>query len=201
MDAGGTAREYVTQVKDGREWRIGSSADVAWIESAITSGLEITAAIPPVFAAYGTLVLVDSEEGVWLSHEQAVVALLEAASGPQPWWLGYLDHSVGADVVFDDAPRIKLYAGWDYVLVRAGPEQALSWRASDESPAWKAALPDLIFPADQSWLLSTLWDDEWSCIGGSEALIASFVNDLALGAWTRRVALGEDVTPPGHVAR
>lgn len=100
--------------------------------------------------------------------------------------------------MFYDAPTVKLYAGWDYVLVQAGPEEAVSW--IEGQLAWKWALPDLIFPADHSWLLSTLWDDEWSCIGGSQALIEGFARDLQLGARTRIVALGDDATPPGHVA-
>ena len=36
-------------------WRIGSDDDVAWVNAGITRGLSITAAVPPVFAAYATL--------------------------------------------------------------------------------------------------------------------------------------------------
>lgn len=128
-----------------------------------------------------------------------MVALLESDPEPQPWWLGYPDHTVDADLVFYDAPRVKLYSCWDYVPVEAGPEQALIWREG-QSRAWKGTLPDLLFPADHSWLLSTLWDDEWAGVGGSEAPISSFTDDPGLGPWTRTVALGEDATPPGHVA-
>ncbi len=196
----GTGPDPVMRLRDGSKWQIGSAADVAWIEHAATAGLRITSAIPPVFAAYCTRQLPDSVEGAQLRHDRAVVALLEAASEPQPWWLGYLEYGIGIEIVFPDAPRVRLYAGWAYVLVRAGPEQALSWRASEGRWVWKGALPDLIFPADHSWLLSTLWDDRWSCIGGSEALIASFENDPELDARTRRVTLGEDATPPGDAA-
>jgi hypothetical protein len=45
-----------TQVKDGRTWRIGADQEVAWINDGITVGLSITASIPPIFAAYATLV-------------------------------------------------------------------------------------------------------------------------------------------------
>jgi hypothetical protein len=31
------------------------------------------------------------------------------------------------------------------------------------------------FPGDRSWLLSTLWDDDWTCTGGSSALIDGFL--------------------------
>jgi hypothetical protein len=50
---------------------------------------------------------------------------------------------------------VTLYSGWGYVLIEAGPEQAGRWREDDH---WKGVLPDLMFPADRSWLLSTLWD-------------------------------------------
>ena len=30
----------------------------------------------------------------------------------------------------------------------------------------QGALPDLMFPADRSWLVSTLWDDDRTCVGG-----------------------------------
>ena len=91
---------------------------------------------------------------------------------------------------------MTLYSGWVYVLVEAGPLQAATWRHSDASTVCKSALPNLIFPADRSWLLSPLWDDAWSCIGGSSALIASLLDDLVLQSRARRVELGCDVTPP-----
>jgi len=200
MVSEGASPDPVTRVRDGIEWRIGGRADVAWINDATTTGLEITSAIPPVLAAYCTLLLPDGLEGEQRRHDGAVVALLERGSEPQPWWLGYLEYGVGAEILFHDAPRVKLYSDWDYVIVQAGPEQALVWRESEALWSWKGALPDLMFPTDHSWLFSTLWDDQWSCIGGSEALIASFAQDPELGSRTRVVALGEDATPPGHVA-
>jgi hypothetical protein len=180
----------MTQIKDGREWRVGDAAEVAWIVEATAPSAEITSAVPPVYAAYCTLLLPEPWEGAQRRHDRAVIALLEGTTERQQWWLGYLDVGIGADVVFDDAPRVKLYEGWDYVLVQAGPEQALSWRQSEGSRApWRGALPDLMFPADRSWLFSTLWDDHWSCIGGSESLIASFRQDPELGGRTRTVVL------------
>jgi hypothetical protein len=54
--------------------------------------------------------------------------------------------------------------GWRYVLVAAGPDEAIHWRETEYG--WSTAIPDLIFPADRSWLLTTLWDDDWSCTRG-----------------------------------
>jgi hypothetical protein len=108
--------------KDGRSWRIGTDAEVAWIANGTSDGKTITAAIPPVFEAYATVVLPPGGEGQE-QHDGAVLALLTEYSASQPWWLGYLD--TGADdIVFPDAPMVTLYSGWRYVLVEAGPEQA-----------------------------------------------------------------------------
>jgi hypothetical protein len=57
-----------------------------------------------------------------------------------------------------------------------------------------------MFPADRAWLVSTLWDDDWTCIGGPRALIDDLLQDPVLAANTRRVTTREDATPPGHTA-
>jgi hypothetical protein len=176
--------------------RIGTDAEVAWIAKGTSTGRTVTAAIPPVFEAYATFVLPFGGEGQD-KHDRAVLALLSEHSAGQPWWLGYLD--TGADdIVFPDAPKVTLYWGWQYVLVEAGPEQAGTWRRSGPWSFWKGVLPNLMFPADRSWLVSTLWDDDWSCIGGPARLVDRFLRHLDLHA--RRVALGQDATPPGHQA-
>jgi hypothetical protein len=186
----------VSQERDGSTWRIGTAAEVAWIALGTSTGLTITAAIPPVFEAYATIVLPDSDEGQQ-AHDRAVLALLSEHAAGQPWWLAYLD--TGADdVVFPRAPMVTLYTGWRYVLVQAGPEQAARWRRRDLGSFWKGVLPNLIFPADRSWLVSTLWDDDWTCIGGPAGLVAGFLRHPDLQA--RPVALGQDATPPGHQA-
>ncbi|OHV03960.1 hypothetical protein BKN37_12395 [Mycobacterium talmoniae] len=95
---------------------------------------------------------------------------------------------------------VTLYANWSYVLVQAGPEQAASWRSTNAQYPWESRLPDLMFPEDRSWLLSTLWDDDWTCLGGSATLIDGFCNHPGLRPRVRRVNLGEDATPPGHQA-
>ena len=100
-------------------------------------------------------------------------------------------------MIFPDAARVRLYSDWPYVLIEAGPEQALAWRS--HGAGWNRSLPDLLFPADHSWLLSTLWDDDWRCLAGPASLIESLQQEPQLDA--RRVAVDEDATPPGHVAR
>jgi hypothetical protein len=184
----------VTRARDGSTWRIGTDTEVAWIASGTSMGRTITAAIPPVFEAYATVVLPYGSDGQD-QHDQAMLALLSEQSAGQPWWLGYLD--TGADdIVFPDASKVTLYYGWHYVLVEAGPEQAATWRHYGDWSFWKGALPNLMFPADRSWLVSTLWDDDWTCIGGPAGLVDRFLQHPDLQA--RPVALGQDATPPGH---
>jgi hypothetical protein len=130
-------------IRDGRSWLAGTAADVAWIHAATPSGVRITAAIPPMFDDYGTIVLPDTREEQQ-GQERAVVALLRRQSPDQQWWIGYLDTGC-ADVVFTDAPSVTLYANWPYVLVQAGPEQAASWRSDDFWPLRSTRLPDLMF--------------------------------------------------------
>jgi hypothetical protein len=186
----------VTEERDGRTWRIGTDAEVAWITDGTSVDRTITSAIPPIFEAYATLVLPYRGEGQE-GHDRAVLSVLSGHSAGQPWWLGYLD--TGADdIVFPRAPMVTMYSGWHYVLVDAGPEQAATWRRPEFGSFWKGVLPNLMFPADRSWLLSTLWDDDWTCIGGPAALVGEFLRHPDLEA--RPVALGQDATPPGHQA-
>ncbi|MGE5282444.1 MAG: hypothetical protein ACM3N0_09030 [Chloroflexota bacterium] len=196
--------------EDGCEWRIGGDAEVAWIEENTPSGLRITSAIPPVFEAYATLELPGTgnqttastaEEWEQLErygdrHDAGALAVLSEHSQPQPWWLGYLETGA-SDLPFDGVPRVRFYADWPYVLIEAGPEQARTWRED----CWKGVLPDLMFPADRSWLFSTLWDDDWTCIGGSQVLVDAFLAHPDLRDRVREVdPLVEDATPPGHTA-
>jgi hypothetical protein len=186
----------VRRVKDGSTWRIGTDAEVAWIAEGTSPGLAITAAIPPVFAAYATIVLPDGDEGQQ-EFDRVVPALLTGQSAGHRWWLGYLD--TGADdIVFPGAAMVTLYSGWHYVLVEAGPEQAATWRRNQAGTFRRGVLPDLMFPADRSWLLSTLWDDDWTCLGGPASLVDKFLRHQHLQA--RPVEPGQDATPPGHQA-
>jgi hypothetical protein len=77
----------VRLVRDGKAWRIGTDADLAYA----------TAMVP-------------SETERQETHDQAVLSVLREQSPDQPWWLGYLD--TGADdIVFPDAPMF-----WNGVL-------------------------------------------------------------------------------------
>jgi hypothetical protein len=185
------------RTRGGRKWRIGPDAEVAWIADGTSTSRTITGAIPPVFEAYATVVLPYRREGQE-EHDRAVLALLIEHTADQPWWLGYLD--TGADdIVFPDSPMVTLYSGWHYVLVEAGPEQAATWRRTDLGSFWKGALPNLMFPADYSWLVSTLWDDDCTSIGGPAQLVDGFLRHP--GLQSRSVALDQDPTPPGHQER
>ena len=77
------------------------------------------------------------------------------------------------------------------------PAEAAGWREE----GWSWVLPELMFPADCSWLVSTMWDDDWTCIGGSTQLVDRLLNNATLGPRVRRVIVGHDATPPGHEAR
>ena len=215
---GDVPRETATRVRDGTTWRIGTATEVAWITAGTGSGRTVTSAIPPVFDAYATVVLPDPEDGLdppareteWSQyvvtewrvkapqrHERALLAVLRERSGDQPWWLGYLKTGVDTDTVFPDAPMVWVYhSSWEYVLVEAGAEQAAGWREH----GWKLAIPEIIFPADRSWLLSTLWDDDWTSIGGDQRLVSGLLEHPLLGARSRQVSIEQDATPPGHEA-
>jgi hypothetical protein len=201
-DATGTeAARPTTVIRDGRSWPLGRANDVEWITTATTIDGTISSAIPPVFDAYATVALPFGGEGPERHGRRgdALLSVLREHSTAGPWWLGYLD--TGADdVVFPDAAQVLLYAGWPYVLVQAGPEQAGAWRSLRAGSFWSGRLPNLMFPAGRCWLVSTLWDDDWTCVGGTVALVDCLIDHPELASLSRRVVPGEDVTPPGHQA-
>ena len=121
----------VRRARDGSTWRIGTDAEVAWIADGTSMGRTITAAIPPVFEAYATVVLPYGGEEQD-KHDRAVLALLSEQSAGQPWWLGYLD--TGADdIVFPDAPKVTLYCG---MALRAGRGRAGAGRHLAPGRPW-----------------------------------------------------------------
>jgi len=143
----------VRLARDGRTWRIGTDAEVAWIAAgtAYHSGLPtsmsrtITGAIPPVFEAYATVLVAYGEERD--VHDRALLTLLREQSPDQQWWLGYLDTGVD-DIVFSDAPTVTLYARWHYVLIEAGPDQAAAWRPSDGRASARTPRHQVMRPCD-----------------------------------------------------
>jgi len=180
-----------TRLRDGRAWLIGGADELAWINAGAGRGLSVTAAIPAVFAEYLTLAdpsaLEPELQGDCQRHaedrfDDAVLSVLVAHTTPQPWWLGFLETGA-SDVVFDDAPRARVY-GCSYVVVQAGPHEARTWRG--DWGRWHTALPDLMFPTDHSWLLSSLWDDAWACVGGSSELISALLAEADLQPGAQR---------------
>ena len=182
----------VQAFRDGRYWRIGTAREVDWIVNRTTDGPSITTAIPPVFEAYATFY--EPDVVAIIAHERAVVNRLDQLTPDQPWWLGYLETGAHS-VVFDHARRVSLYWNWPYVLVAAGPVQALGWRTGGHMRG-DGVLPDLFFPEDRSWLASALWDDTWTCIGGPSRLIDALVKDPLIKA--HRVGTDIDAKPPGR---
>lgn len=183
---------WLRRAADETTWQIGGSGEVAWIAANTRPGRTIATAIPPIFDAYAT-VTVPAEDADKRASDEALLGLIRAQGPPHPWWLGYLETGA-SDVVFPNAPRIRLYADWPYVLVKAGPDQAATWRPYDDATPWHSALPELMFPLDHSWIVSTLWDDDWRCIGGPTTLVEAVVRHPMLDAHT--VAPNEDIPPP-----
>lgn len=175
-------------LNDGRKWSLGTSADVAWINEGTSAGPTISCAIPPIFDSYCTLDVPPNYTAELARHEQAVIELLAKQTPDPSWWLGYLDTGA-SDVVFPYAPRTTIYYGYGYVLVEAGPQQAANWR--EEPFNW--TLPELMFPADRSWLVSTMWDDDWSSVGGSHELIDAILTNPTLGPKARRLSPFENI--------
>ena len=198
MTESGTDAALTEFTRDGSAWQLGKATDVAWIATGTAVGTTITSAIPAVFDGYATIVLPE-DPTCQARHDAALMSVLLAHATDQYWWLGYLD--TGADdVVFPAAPRVSLYSNWPFVLVRAGPQQAASWRRWDFGSFWSGHLPNLMFPVNRCWLVSTLWDDDWTCIGGSIALMDELLGNPELGTRVRQVEPDQDATPPGHKA-
>ena len=86
-----------------------------------------------------------------------------------------------------------MYVGWPYVLLEEGPEHALNARRNLDVIPWHSALPELVFPSDRLCLASTLWDDDWRCVGGPAALVDALLRRPNLQV--RAVSLDEDATP------
>ena len=173
------------------------SSLVDWITTSTRVGRTIASAIPPVYAAYATLVVPDGGEAKTRA-DVALVDVLQAQAPADRWWLGYLDTGV-ADLSGIEGRRVSAYVGWTYVLVEGAPHQVLAARGNERSTPWHSALPELLFPHDRSWLVSTLWDDDWRCLGGPPSLVQAALAHPDIEA--RAVDVDEDATPPGRQSR
>ena len=169
---------------------------VDWITDATRPDRTIVSAIPASYARYATIV-VPHDDLAKTRADAALVEVLQSHTPAQPWWLGYLQTGAGDDMP-PDVPRVTVYAGWPYVLLEGDPARALTRRRNGYVTPWHSALPELMFPNDRSWLVSTLWDDDWRCVGGP----ATLVDDLLLRPEleVRTVTLDEDATPPGRTS-
>jgi len=163
---------------DETTWQIGGSREVAWIAANTRPGSTIATAIHPFRRVCHRDRARERRGQVVVGR--GLLALLQAQGPQQPWWLGYLETGV-ADLVFPNAPRVRLYSWWPYVLVKAGRDQAAIWRTNDDATPWHSALPELMFPLDRSWLVSTLCDD-WRCVGGPTSLAEAVLRHPRLDA-------------------
>lgn len=157
---------------------------VDWITDATRIGRTIACAIPPVYEAYATIVVPDGNEAKTQS-DLALVHVLQAHALADRWWLGYLDTGV-ADLSNIEGQRVSAYFGWPYVLKLGDPRQVLAARDNGRSTPWHSALPELLFTHDRSWLVSTLWDDDWRCLGGPASLVEAVLAHSHIEAWSRR---------------
>ena len=99
------------------------------------------------------------------AHERAIVDLLSGHTSDQPWSLGCLDADAH-DMVFPQTrKRSFLYAASPYVLIEAPPDPALS-RGDSDACARTAHCRICAFRRTASSLVSALWDDLWTDVGG-----------------------------------
>lgn len=96
--------------RGGVSWPLGKATDVAWVAARTSVGRTVNSAVPPVFAAYATVVI-PQERCDQVNHDAALMSVLRAHAGDQRWWIRYLDTGVD-DIVFPAAPRTELYLHW-----------------------------------------------------------------------------------------
>jgi len=77
-----------------------------------------------------------------------------------------------------EGPRL-LVAARDYLLFEGPVSQAGNWGATGFGPGIARHLnsPNLMWPADQAWFVTTSIEGSWSGIGGSEALVDELLGD------------------------
>lgn len=99
---------------------------------------------------------------------------------------------IGRTITSATPPMFDAYA--TVVLPEPDPDRDEHHRTvlttlAEQSPAapwWLGYLETggEVFPADRTWLVSRLWDDDWRCLGGPRELVGRFVHGhrLARGA-------------------
>ena len=143
-----------TVERDGVRWPLARQEDLAWLSDQTDVGLAITSAILPIYEAYGTVVAQEEDNDEYEDNDDEDNAAIDAQErqlvkilqryGSTSWWLGFIEGGEDEQLkpLFPHTKRIRLYVGWPYVVVLAGPAEALRWGPF---------LPDLIVPADHSW--------------------------------------------------
>ena len=185
-----------------------AGTEVAWIEEHTTGGRGITCAVPPMFEAYATVQLpvTPNGSGGWSwdegpeRHDASVLGVLTEHTASQAWWLGYLETGIGAETIFYDVPRTRLY-GCDYVLIQVGPEQAGGWRA--EWGRWKVrpAGSDVSGRSLVACLDFLRSLDSVSALAGCEILVDALLADPELRACVHEVdPSAADMMPPQAVS-
>jgi hypothetical protein len=159
--------------RDGKDWQVGDDQTVSWIRSNTVGGGRITAAIPPIYPRYATLM--PSAGTAPEVFERECVEALEGCTPSQPWWLGFL-HTGAFPSPFPDAQEVELNYNWEYLFVRARPPQALNWRRGNIRSGLDGLIPEIIYPEDRSWLLSGMWDDAFICLGCDESVLNTLRN-------------------------
>jgi hypothetical protein len=125
----------------------GFDDDLAWIRRDSRLGPTIRSAIPSGFDVYAVLDLVDERA------DAALLAVL-APNGTDLLVAGWIVKSEPAS-----GDEHLLYANWPYRLRRATAAELRAAVAGEDG------FPDLLFPRDHAWIVSTLWDDAWRSIG------------------------------------
>lgn len=140
-----------------------------------------------------------------------LVAALRPHTPPGPCWFGY-NEATGADLA-DFLPLVTAEASWP-----AAAQKAATFRLADEKyllltgpldavlprprpdlglePDYPTLSPQLWWPADRSWFVSTVLDLEFTLIGGSAALAGDLLADPELETaavdWLDDVSAGGD---------
>ena len=177
--------------KDGRNWRIGAAADVDWIAGHTTAGISITTAIPPVFDAYATTTRPTTSPPPPTSTPWSKTSSRTPRTSPGGW----ATSTPAPTTSSSPTPRRCRSTGAGRTCWSRPAPSKPSPGGPVTCATPEGALPDLFFPADRSWLVSALWDDTWTCVGGPAPLIHTLERDPLANA--RRVRPDEDALPPG----